>query len=105
MFYNCLYSLCRPCFLVSLVLLARIQQFCPLIGLNANIVEEYVLLSALLHDQGFSLIDSLQHFESFDEGHIFSTVHSMSSTFRESLQSGQPSIQISWRLHDGAICD
>ena len=38
-------------FLVSLVLLARIQQFCPLFGLHANIVEEYVLLSALLHDQ------------------------------------------------------
>ena len=51
MFYNCLYSLCRPCFLVSLVPLARIQQFCPLFGLHANIVEEYVLLSALLHDQ------------------------------------------------------
>ena len=50
-FYNCSYSLCRPCFLVSLVLLARIQQFCPLFGLHANIVEEYVLLSALLHDQ------------------------------------------------------
>ena len=29
----------------------RIQQFCPLFGLHANIVEEYVLLSALLHDQ------------------------------------------------------
>ena len=27
------------------------QQFCPLFGLHANIVEEYVLLSALLHDQ------------------------------------------------------
>ena len=50
-FYSCLYSLCRPCFLVSLVPLARIQQFCPLSGLHANIVEEYVLLSALLHDQ------------------------------------------------------
>ena len=43
--------LCRPCFLVSLVPLARIQQFCPPFGLHANIVEEYVLLSALLHDQ------------------------------------------------------
>ena len=31
--------------------LAGIQQFCPLFGLHANIVEEYVLLSALLHDQ------------------------------------------------------
>ena len=50
-FGNCLYSLCRPCFLVSLVPLARIQQFCLLFGLHANIVEEYVLLSALLHDQ------------------------------------------------------
>ena len=49
-FYNCLYSLCRPCFLVSFVSLARIQQFC-LFFLHANIVEEYVLLSALLHDQ------------------------------------------------------
>ena len=28
-----------------------IQQFCPFFGLHANIVEEYVLLSALLHDQ------------------------------------------------------
>ena len=36
-------------------------------------------------DQGFSLINSLQHFESFDEGHIFSTVHSMSFTFGGSL--------------------
>ena len=36
-------------------------------------------------DQGFSLINSLQHFESFDEGHIFSTVHSMSITFSGSL--------------------
>ena len=50
-FYNCWYSSCRPCFLVSLVSLAGIQQFCPLSGLHANIVEEYVLLSALLHDQ------------------------------------------------------
>ena len=50
-FGNCLYSLCRPCFLVSLVPLARIQQFCLLFGLHANIVEEYVLSSALLHDQ------------------------------------------------------
>ena len=50
-FYNCLYSLCRPCFLVSLASLVRNQQFCPLYGLHANIVEEYVLLSALLHDQ------------------------------------------------------
>ena len=36
-------------------------------------------------DQGFSLINSLQHFESFDEGYIFSTVHSMSYTFSGSL--------------------
>ena len=36
-------------------------------------------------DQGFSLINSLQHFESFDEGHIFSTMHSMSVTFCGSL--------------------
>ena len=50
-FYNCLYSLCRPCFPVSLASLIEIQQFCPLFGLHANIVEEYVLLSALLHDQ------------------------------------------------------
>ena len=35
-------------FLASLV---GIQQFCLLFGLHANIVEEYVLLSALLHDQ------------------------------------------------------
>ena len=32
-------------------------------------------------DQGFSLINSLQHFESFDEGHIIPTVHAMSFTF------------------------
>ena len=32
-----------------------------------------------------SLINSLQHFESFDEGHIFSTVHLMSFTFSGSL--------------------
>ena len=39
----------------------------------------------------FSLINSLQHFESFDEGYIFSAVHAMSYTFSgESLQSGQP---------------
>ena len=29
-------------------------------------------------DQGFSLINSLQHFESFDDGHIIPTVHAMS---------------------------
>ena len=71
-------------------------------------------------DQGFSLINILQHFESFDEGHIFSTVHSMSFTFSGSLCRvgslcgrrrqrlrvvGHWSIQISWRLHDGAMCD
>ena len=71
-------------------------------------------------DQHFSLINSLQHFESFDEGHIFSTVHSMSITFSGSFcrvgslcdgrcqrlcVAGHWSIQISWRLHDGAICD
>ena len=36
-------------------------------------------------DQGFSLINSLQHFESFDEGHIFSAVHAMSFTLSGSL--------------------
>ena len=70
--------------------------------------------------QGFSLINSLQHFESFDEGYIFSEVHAMSITFggnlcrvgslcggrRQRLRAtGHWSIQISWRLHDGAICD
>ena len=30
-------------------------------------------------DQGSSFINSLQHFESFDEGHIFLTVHSIPS--------------------------
>ena len=34
-------------------------------------------------DQGFSLINSLQHFESFDEGHIIPTVHSMSFTVED----------------------
>ena len=68
----------------------------------------------------FSLIDSLQHFESFDESHIFWTVHSMSFTFGGSLcrvgslccgrrqrirVAGHWSIQFSLRLHDGAICD
>ena len=71
-------------------------------------------------DQGISLINSLQHFESFDEGHIFWTVHSMSITCGGSLcrvgslcggrrqrlcAAGHWSIQISWRLHDGTICD
>ena len=71
-------------------------------------------------DQGFSLINSLQHFESFDEGHIIPTVHAMSFTFSGNLcrvgslcsgrrqrlcPAGHWSIQISWRLHDGAICD
>ena len=50
-FGNCLYSLCRPCFLVSLVPSTRIQHFCLLFGLHANIVEEFVLASALMHDQ------------------------------------------------------
>ena len=36
-------------------------------------------------DQGWSLINSLQHFESFDEGHIIPTVHAMSFTFCGSL--------------------
>ena len=71
-------------------------------------------------DQGFSLNNSLQHFESFGEGHIFSTVHSIPSrsvrVFAEVGRlcggrrqrlcvAGQWSIQISWRSHDGAICD
>ena len=70
-------------------------------------------------DKGFSLINSLQHFESFDEGYIFSAVHAMSYTFSGSIcrvgslcggrrqrlcVAGHWSIQISWRLHDGAIC-
>ena len=54
-FGNCLYSLCRPCFLVSLVPLAKnstvVSASLSVFGLHANIVEEYVLLSALLHDQ------------------------------------------------------
>ena len=36
-------------------------------------------------DQGFSLINSLQHFESFDEGYIFSAVHAMSYNFSVNL--------------------
>ena len=36
-------------------------------------------------DQGFSLTNSSQHFESFDESYIFSTVHSMFFTFSGSL--------------------
>ena len=67
-----------------------------------------------------TLIKSLQHFESFDDGHIIPTVHAMSFTFSGNLcrvgslcggrrqrlcAAGHRSIQISWRLHDGAICD
>ena len=48
MFYNCLYSLCRPCFPVSLASLVGIQQFCPLFGLHANIVEEYVVVERIV---------------------------------------------------------
>ena len=55
-----------------------------------------------------------------DEGHIIPTVHAMSYTFSGNLcrmgslcggrrqrlcAAGHWSIQISWRLHDGAICD
>ena len=65
-FYNRLYSLCRPCFLVSLVSLVGIQQFCPFFGLHANIVEEYVLLSALLHDQS-----CLQSFSCFQHQFVW----------------------------------
>ena len=36
-------------------------------------------------DQGSSLINSWQHFESVDDGHVFSTVHSMSFTFSGTL--------------------
>ena len=71
-------------------------------------------------DQGFLLINSLQHIESCDEGYILSAVLAMSFTFSENLcrvcslcggrrqrlcAAGHWSIQISWRLHDGAICD
>ena len=71
-------------------------------------------------DQGLSLINSLQHFESFDEGYTFSAERAMSYTFSENLcrvgslcggrrqrqcAAGHWSIQISWRLHDGAMCD
>ena len=50
-FYNCVYSLCRPCFLGSLVSLAGIQQFCPPFWSACKHTWKYVLLSALLHDQ------------------------------------------------------
>ena len=51
-FWNCLYSLCRPCFLVSLVPLSRIQQLCLSPFWSARKHSwKYVLLSALLHDQ------------------------------------------------------
>ena len=71
-------------------------------------------------DQGFSLINGLQHFESFEESHIIPTMHAMSFTFSGNLcrvgslcggrrqrlcAAGHWSIQIGWRLHDGAICD
>ena len=47
-----LYSLCRPCFLVSLVPLSRIQQLCISLFWSARKHSwKYVLLSALLHDQ------------------------------------------------------
>ena len=51
-FGNCLYSLCRPCFLVSLVPLSKIQQLCLLLFWSARKhCWKYVLLSALLNDQ------------------------------------------------------
>ena len=51
-FRNCLYSLCRPCFLVSLVPLSRFQQLCLSPFWSARKHSwRYVLLSALLHDQ------------------------------------------------------
>ena len=53
-------------FWYPLVPLARIQQFCPLFGLHANIVEEYVLLSAVLHDQS-----SLQSSPSFQHQFVW----------------------------------
>ena len=71
-------------------------------------------------DQDFSLINGMQHLEPFGEGHIIPTVHSMSVTFGGSLcrvgsfcggrrqrlcVAGHWSIQISWMLHDGAVCD
>ena len=51
-FGNCLYSLCRPCFLVSLVHCRRIQQLClfPFWSARKH-TWKYVLLSTLLHDQ------------------------------------------------------
>ena len=71
-------------------------------------------------DVSLPVLNSLQHFESFDDGHIIPTVHAMSFTFSGNLcrvgslcggrrqrlcAAGHWSIQISWRLHDGAICD
>ena len=51
-FEKCLYSLCRPCFLVSLVPLSRIQQLCVSLFWSARKHSwKYMLLSALLHDQ------------------------------------------------------
>ena len=50
-FNNCLYSLCRPCFSGILGFFRRNASVFVSFGLHANIVEEYVLLSALLHDQ------------------------------------------------------
>ena len=42
--------------------LVGIQQSCPLFGLHANIVEEYVLLKALLHHQScFQSSPCFQH--------------------------------------------
>ena len=52
-FGNCLYSLCRPRFLVSLVHCRRIQQLClfPFFWSARKHTWKCVLLSALLHDQ------------------------------------------------------
>ena len=61
-----------------------------------------------------TLTNSLQHFESFDDGRIIPTVHAMFFTFSGnlcrvgSLCGGRRQRLCAaghWRLHDGAICD
>ena len=53
-------------------------------------------------DQDFSLIDSLQHFKSFDEGYFFSAVaRNVLHLQWEALQNGQP---LRWKTSKAMRC-
>ena len=68
-------------------------------------------------DKDFSLFNSVQHLETFDEGNVIALkaitfgshlcrVGSFRGGRRQRLRiAGHWSIQVSWRLHDGAVCD